>query len=60
MALIACPDCAAEVSRSAYSCPKCGYVIRPGFLGRPGLSRALNVIALAVIILIAATWLLTR
>ncbi len=29
MALIKCPECGQNVSTSAYSCPHCGYPLRP-------------------------------
>lgn len=37
MPLIACPECKAEVSSTAFKCPQCGFLIRApkrGFFGK--------------------------
>jgi hypothetical protein len=57
MALIACPECKAEVSSSAPQCPKCGYPIagrsspRPGAVPKPG-PRGLGWLLLLILLVI--------
>jgi hypothetical protein len=33
MALINCPECNERISSEAFFCPKCGYVVKPHFMG---------------------------
>ena len=65
MALIACPECAAEISDKAQDCPKCGVAIgaRPGdgrrlIGGIGGKFQAVGVLLLAggVIATVLGNW----
>jgi predicted amidophosphoribosyltransferase len=56
-ALTDCPSCQTAVRRDANICPKCGEPIRRAVPGRPGLERSTNIAVLAMLIVLALTYI---
>jgi hypothetical protein len=58
MALINCPECGAQVSDQAVSCPNCGHPIKPAGKPHPWQPMGIGWMAIAVITLVAALFIL--